>query len=221
MSRRRADTRRNTLTGYLGRAYRFRRDIVLKETGSRPLKIGRRVTQVNDGDLTRQRAVRAGVERRGDAVTIIRIRVRHHHSPPLCGLSPRFAIDLVLLPIHLRQIRTAGNSTLRRSIRLRCHPVLSSSARNPARANHDRRHARSSFSRWNSRHRATDSRSHLPMSAEPFLVSERVAENVHAHLSKYTTRAAGQFRIVGRLQRASCAARSAMFEFSTARLPTC
>jgi len=77
------------------------------------------------------------------------------------------------------------------------------------------------FSPVDFRHRATDSRSHLPMSAEPFLVSERVAENVRAHSSKYTTRAAGQFRIVGRLQRASCAARGDMFEFSTARQPTC
>jgi hypothetical protein len=66
-------------------------------------------------------------------------------------------------------------------------------------------------------HRATDSRSHLPMSAEPFLVSERVAENVRAHVSKYTTRAAGQFRIVGRSQRASRAAHIDLSKFSTVR----
>lgn len=83
MSRRRADTRRNTLRGYLGRGltdtarYRFEGD------GIAPLDVGRRVTQENVGDLTRERAVRAGVERRGDDVTNIRIRVRQHHSPPI------------------------------------------------------------------------------------------------------------------------------------------
>lgn len=51
-------------------------------------------------------------------------------------------------------------------------------------------HARPSFCQWHSRNRATDSRSHLPMSAEPFLVSERVAENVRATFVKiHDTRA--------------------------------
>lgn len=219
MSRRRAGTRRNTLTGYLGRTYRMRRDIVLEETGSRPLN-GRRITQVNVGDLTRARAVRAGVERRGDAVTIIRIRVRHHRSPPSSGFRPaRYQSGPVANPSSQKQNCLQFVFATFDPPQVPSGPIVVSEKFGAG--NSDRSHARSPFASGFSRHQATDSRSHLPMSAEPLLFSERVAENVRAHVSKYTTRPAGQFRFVGQLQRDSCAACRVMSEFSTARQPTC
>jgi len=86
------------------------------------------------------------------------------YSPPCYELSLRSVSDQVLPWINLRKSRTGFNSTLCRSIRFLL-PITPSA---------DRRRGRTSLASGSHYRRATDSRAHLPMSAEPFLVSDHV-----------------------------------------------
>jgi len=157
---------------------------------------------MNIGDVTTVNAVRDELERRANAGTFNRTRIRHHTVPPATSLRPGPSRSSPALDPASRRLNWFQFDFARLDPLSVTHRTVIVCTAMP--------HIILPVDRFTAR--ATDSRAHLPMSAEPFLVSDH-ARRMSARFSKYTTRPAGQFGFVGRWLLGKRAASAAILNF--------